>query len=507
MTRTFSRPVLLPLLLLLSISKRTTLIMGGAAVAEVKTRTTRSGDVYELRPGGSWRLVSHGSDVDLLKNEDGEQPQGPLLSLPWRFYTEPVYMLGMEAEEEGLFERMDNKCFAQEVPCNGTTASGAALMSSLDAGDAGGFASRKRGRRLSVKSLEERRATADQETGDTGGVVWDAAVVLAALVNSPHFLGGAGDNITDRDHHANGSGVNVMWRRPGLHFGDGVGLENGGSTQAVALKAQNEQLRTRFATTEGAAKKAVKELFSNSHVVELGSGTGYAGIGVAGSGAALSSVTLTDLPYCVENIRANVERNGMRVEEETPILVREVEQVDGIKLEGGRREERTSGTLLPRVHALPLDWTSPSQNIRKLPFMREGACEGGDLVLLGADILWVRELVNPLVETVKMIARSFLDSRKRHGTSVRPTCLCGGNTAHCSQGTSVRLVFSHQTRSRPLDHLFLEQILDMDYTSETENDVQVFVEETLLIRKQPEIKVWIFRFVPLVPPKQQDQRR
>ena len=50
---------------------------------------------------------------------------------------------------------------------------------------------------------------------------------------------------------------------------------------------------------------------SGRHVLELGSGTGYAGLAAAARGAA--SVVLTDLPRTVALTRANVARNASRI--------------------------------------------------------------------------------------------------------------------------------------------------------------------------------------------------
>jgi hypothetical protein len=98
------------------------------------------------------------------------------------------------------------------------------------------------------------------------------------------------------------------------------------------------------------------ELLSSKRVLELGSGTGIVGIAAHFLGA--GSVRLTDLPYAMENLNTNLGLN--RLGSET------------------------------RVSAQILDWKDP----RSFP-----SAEDVDIIV-GADIVWLEELVPPLVQTL-----------------------------------------------------------------------------------------------------------
>lgn len=119
-------------------------------------------------------------------------------------------------------------------------------------------------------------------------------------------------------------------------------------------------------------------------VVELGAGPGVAGFAAAALGAA---VTLTDLPYCLPNLEAAAQRNAH----------------------------------LPGATSIAaLDWFNVGPALAAAPALAEA-----DLVL-GADVVWVEELIPGLVGALAALLR-------------RPG--------------SVALV-AHQTRSTRSDELF-----------------------------------------------------
>jgi predicted nicotinamide N-methyase len=94
-------------------------------------------------------------------------------------------------------------------------------------------------------------------------------------------------------------------------------------------------------------------------VLELGSGPGVAGLAALALGG---RVTFSDLPYCLPNLQAVVQRNAHLVK----------------------------GGAAPSVGVL--DWTAPqSSSLAGLQAM--------DLVL-GADVVWVEELIGPLASTL-----------------------------------------------------------------------------------------------------------
>jgi len=99
-------------------------------------------------------------------------------------------------------------------------------------------------------------------------------------------------------------------------------------------------------------------------VIELGSGTGLAGLCAAALGA--EHLFLTDLEYALDNLRANVDANL------------------GLK---------------SNVICAELDWYHPSLDFLQNHFFVV------DVIIL-ADVAWVPELVSPLVNTLRIICDS-----------------------------------------------------------------------------------------------------
>ena len=101
-----------------------------------------------------------------------------------------------------------------------------------------------------------------------------------------------------------------------------------------------------------------KELFHDKSVLELGAGkAGLAGVAAAMIGA--SKVALTDLGYCVESLDSVIRLNN----------------IDHI------------------ASAEVLDWFEPSSS-----YMHD--------IIIGSDVVWLPDLVNPLVNTVAGLAQS-----------------------------------------------------------------------------------------------------
>jgi len=123
-----------------------------------------------------------------------------------------------------------------------------------------------------------------------------------------------------------------------------------------------------------------------ARVLELGSGTGLVGLAAAAAGAA--AVVLTDLPYALPLLTANVQHNV----------------------------EATAGA---QVHVAALDWTRP---LPPLP-----AAVSPPTLIVAADVVWVPELIQPLVRTLAALCAA--------GAPPPPVLL------------------SHQTRARASDAL------------------------------------------------------
>ncbi|KAG7395443.1 hypothetical protein PHYBOEH_003734 [Phytophthora boehmeriae] len=109
-----------------------------------------------------------------------------------------------------------------------------------------------------------------------------------------------------------------------------------------------------------------REDIAGSRVVELGSGTGLVGISAALLGA--REVILTDLAYVVDNLAANVA--------ETLRLAASVDRPVECK-----------------VSTRVLDWFNPPKDLGDIDF------------LLASDVVWVEELIPPLVQTFDTLIR------------------------------------------------------------------------------------------------------
>eukprot|EP01034_Spumella_vulgaris_P025567 gene25567-32037_t len=127
------------------------------------------------------------------------------------------------------------------------------------------------------------------------------------------------------------------------------------------------------------------ELVQKRKVLELGAGTGVAGIAAGLLGA--SDVLLTDLEYTLANLRRNADENFVQMVPEAPMT--SPSSVTSSK------DQRTT-PLEYRVAALdwadsstyPVNCSDSETNTR--PFD----------VILGADIVWLEHLVPLLVNTL-----------------------------------------------------------------------------------------------------------
>jgi len=152
----------------------------------------------------------------------------------------------------------------------------------------------------------------------------------------------------------------LPWRKYSIHEYSIEGLK------INAVETPNDSRGTGLILWDGAfvlgkylEKRYGQDGLRGRTVLELGCGTGLAGLSAAALGADL--VVLTDLEYALENTRANVAVNPL---------------------------------LSSRIRCCELDWFRPDMNVL------EGARP--DVVLL-ADVAWVTELVVPLVKTIAAV--------------------------------------------------------------------------------------------------------
>lgn len=149
--------------------------------------------------------------------------------------------------------------------------------------------------------------------------------------------------------------------------------------------------------------QAIALELSRQTVLELGAGTGV--VGLAASAAGARFVYLSDLHYTLHNTEENIRRNA--------------------------------GVLRGPVEAFELDWFKPRL---PPPCARQDGNEGSVSLVLGADIVWISELIPPLVKTLAYLCRAIVPS---------PTVL-----------------IAHQTRSRAGDALFFSSLRETGFVIE-----------------------------------------
>jgi len=178
----------------------------------------------------------------------------------------------------------------------------------------------------------------------TGHTTWDGAVVLAKYLEK-------------------------RWRQEREEKGEEEEKEDGEEGEGTSSRVYGRRVTPleRRRERQGVSLTAIK----GRKVVELGAGTGVVGLACAAMGA--REVILTDLPYALDNLRGNVRRN------------------ERVWREGGREGGQ--------VHACDVrveegDWFAPSPPSSQVT---------GVEVVVAADVVWLNELVEPLVKYLAVI--------------------------------------------------------------------------------------------------------
>jgi predicted nicotinamide N-methyase len=166
----------------------------------------------------------------------------------------------------------------------------------------------------------------------------------------------------------------------------------------------------------------------NKRVLEVGSGTGVSGLAAAYLGAALS--VLTDLDYTLDNLRANVDLNYPPSAHMTASCSSSSSSsfFCSSSLSGGQGKPlvRALDWSDPSTYTTPLDFLQHSEategcgaGVREsLQSQREGGRESFGAVeecaarreekdewdvVLGADVVWLEALVEPLVSALRAL--------------------------------------------------------------------------------------------------------
>eukprot|EP00927_Polykrikos_kofoidii_P077413 TRINITY_DN74352_c0_g1_i1.p1 TRINITY_DN74352_c0_g1~~TRINITY_DN74352_c0_g1_i1.p1 ORF type:complete len:384 (-),score=51.98 TRINITY_DN74352_c0_g1_i1:90-1241(-) len=124
-------------------------------------------------------------------------------------------------------------------------------------------------------------------------------------------------------------------------------------------------------------------LVEGQHVLELGAGRGLAGFSAVRLGARRTVVT--DLPYCLEALREGAVLNGFRLSD--------VQTSDEVESSGASA-----------VEVATLDWEKPGDFLNARPVGSFG-------VILAADVVWLLELVEPLVNALSAICENHREAQ------------------------------------------------------------------------------------------------
>ncbi len=179
----------------------------------------------------------------------------------------------------------------------------------------------------------------------------------------------------------------------GRSFDLSKGLPIGANGYVLRIKeVEQASLGTGLNTWDGSVILAkyletLPHLVADRTVLELGAGTGVAGIAAGLLGA--RSVLLTDLEYTLENLGSNVRDNAQQME-------REFEQCSDRNNSNANNELCSSLSSSARYSSpfrvAKLDWADPASY----------PPEAVDLVL-GADIVWLEHLVPDLVRALTAV--------------------------------------------------------------------------------------------------------
>ncbi|OEH76520.1 hypothetical protein cyc_05108 [Cyclospora cayetanensis] len=261
------------------------------------------------------------------------------------------------------------------------------------------------------------RAPEDQINGDTGCSVWDASVVLLRFLEKRlEGLLGTPEMAPKGD----------CARVPPLiiELGAGKGLVGLGAAAIVTAITAKAELHTHKAKSQVKAFLAPRGPLPHA-----------------------CHVLLTDLDYCVAGLREAVQLNQHFAD-----LLPSIEAFDEVLdyCQATRCPEKPLGAAQgPRagVVAEVLDWSCPEKcNALGPRGISAKRTPRRPLLVVAADVLWLRELVEPFVRTLAF----FLTPREmRWDFKVPPK----GSPVSAPEDSTL-IIVAHQSRSQPVDSLF-----------------------------------------------------
>lgn len=193
-------------------------------------------------------------------------------------------------------------------------------------------------------------------------------------------------------------------------------------------------------------------------VVELGAGRGLVGLGAAAILTALAAqgdtpedatglprrhschILLTDLAYCLANLRAAVALNkhfavtlpSLGAPQTPGECLGSMDAPEGVGEEGPRAG----------ISVEALDWFCPEKCTAWGP---DGGPPLRTSLVVAADVLWLKELVEPFVRTLAFFAGSAAGSQ--------PENIDQGHVT-TERGQAPLIIVAHQTRSASVDSIF-----------------------------------------------------
>eukprot|EP01084_Bolivina_argentea_P233198 392828_1 len=134
---------------------------------------------------------------------------------------------------------------------------------------------------------------------------------------------------------------------------------------------------------------------SNKNILELGTGLGFVGLCSVYCNA--RNVWLTDLKYCINNIQINVNKNKYIYN----VYHNNNEECDINQ----QKDDNKIDNPFDNVSVFALDWLNPRQSLLEYNQIKNNNID----VIIGSDIIWLKELVPMLVNTLDYLYENVLN--------------------------------------------------------------------------------------------------
>ncbi|KFG32634.1 putative methyltransferase [Toxoplasma gondii FOU] len=314
-----------------------------------------------------------------------------------------------------------------------------------------------------------------QQDADTGKSIWDGSVVLARFVSQRLFpapqTSEASSSIQDAAPRPSkeASSEGPPRRRVVLELGAGLGVAGLAAAAAGTRVAWELGKREREVSACAGCDDACA---TQKDTAQTDRESDLAGVAVSGgeshvTRAKRNHVILTDLPYCLDTLTENVRRNShFAVESRPSAKAADAEGCDGSARDAAAKTQLSlNSSEMPvksQVSVVALDWNEPE----KFTEAAKGVVHPGEVeVLLGADIVWLASLVEPLVKTLDWFFKENRKWKLKAGdeTSAEDT------EVKRSAVTPVVAYIAHQTRSEKTDETLFRALAARGLEVETQH--------------------------------------